>query len=154
MKFKSYYVNPPKTVVFTPDTETKWIDQSEADRASLSYQLERYGMSGIAQQFEKMKAQFGYADTRFSKSFADLSLKMQEANEYFQQLPAKIRKLYEHDCVKYFDAIEKNPKEMYDLGHISKELAKDLGVKFEVETPIPVSEPIKDTVTEEIKQEG
>ena len=44
MKFKSFYSNPPKPVGTILDTETKFVDQSEADRCSLSYQLERFGM--------------------------------------------------------------------------------------------------------------
>lgn len=130
MKFNTFYGNRPKPVCCVPDTETKFVDQSEADRCSLAYQLERYGMDSLQQQLEKTRAQFGYADTRLTPSFADLSMKMAEANSYFMELPAQVRKKYNHSAVEFYSQIEKAPAEMWEKGHISQKLAEDLGVKF------------------------
>lgn len=147
MKFNSFYTNRPKPVAFMPDTETKFVDQSEADRCAIQYNLERFGMSGIASMFEKTKAQFGYADTRVSKNFGELSQKVAEANEYFMQMPAEIRKKFNHNAVDFYTAIEKEPEKMFNEGYISKDLAMQLGVKF----PEPVQDivqPVETTVVD------
>ena len=128
LNFKSFYVNRPEPVGTDLDTETKFVDQSEADRASLSYQLERFGMDGLQQKLEQTRAQFGYADTRLTKDFQQLAEKMAEANSYFMQLPAKVRKEFGHDAVEFYSQIEKNPKAMFEKGFISEKLANDLGV--------------------------
>lgn len=138
MKFNTFYTNRPKPVCCKPDTETKFVDQSEADRASLQYQLERYGFDSLQQQLEKTKAQFGYADTRLTPSFTDLSLKMAEANSYFMALPAQLRKKFNHSAVEFFSEIEKNPEKMWKDGYISKKLAGDLGVESAIDKPIVV----------------
>lgn len=131
--FKSFYANRPEPVGTDLDIETKFVDQSEADRASLSYQLERFGMDGLQQKLEQTKAQFGYADTRLTKDFQQLAEKMAEANSYFMQLPAKIRKEFGHDPVEFYSQIEKDPTNMYKKGFISEKLAKDLGVNTKPE---------------------
>lgn len=138
MKFNTFYTNRPKPVCCKPDTETKFVDQSEADRASLQYQLERYGFDSLQQQLEKTKAQFGYADTRLTPSFTDLSLKMAEANSYFMALPAQLRKKFNHSSVEFFNEIEKNPEKMWKDGYISKKLAADLGVESAIDKPVLV----------------
>lgn len=138
MKFNTFYTNRPKPVCCKPDTETKFVDQSEADRASLQYQLERYGFDSLQQQLEKTKAQFGYADTRLTPSFTDLSLKMAEANSYFMALPAQLRKKFNHSAVEFFSEIEKNPEKMWKDGYISKKLAGDLGVESAIDKPVVV----------------
>lgn len=139
MKFNTFYTNRPKPVCCKPDTETKFVDQSEADRASLQYQLERYGFDSLQQQLEKTRAQFGYADTRLTPSFTDLSLKMAEANSYFMALPAKLRKKFNHSAVEFFSEIEKNPEKMWKDGYISKKLAGDLGVQSAIDKPVVVA---------------
>lgn len=128
MKFNSFYVTRPKPVGTILDTETKFVDQSEADRCSLSYQLERFGMDGLQQKLEQTRAQFGYADTRLTKDFATLAEKQAEANSYFMQLPAKIRKEFNHNPIEFYSKIEKDPKYMYEKGFISESLANTLGV--------------------------
>lgn len=138
MKFNTFYTNRPKPVCCKPDTETKFVDQSEADRASLQYQLERYGFDSLQQQLEKTKAQFGYADTRLTPSFTDLSLKMAEANSYFMALPAQLRKKFNHSAVEFFSEIEKNPEKMWKEGYISKKLAGDLGVESAIDKSVVV----------------
>lgn len=139
--FKSFYVNRPDPVTCVPDTETKFVDQSEADRASLKYQLERYGMDSLQHQFEKTKSQFGYADTRLCSDFAELHQKMAEANSYFLQLPSRIRAQFNHSAVEYFSSIEKDPTKAYELGHISKSLAASLGVQSAIDKPIETIDP-------------
>lgn len=157
MKFNSFYTNKPKPVGFIPDTETKFVDQSEADRVSITYNLERFGMSGIAQMFEKTKAQFGYADTRVSKNFAQLAQSMAEANSYFMQLPAEIRKKFNHNAVDFYSSIEKEPEKMWKEGYISKDLAVKLGVESAIDKPVEVvtPQPVADTqpVVTEIEKE-
>lgn len=138
MKFNTFYTNRPKPVCCKPDTTTKFVDQSEADRASLQYQLERYGFDSLQQQLEKTKAQFGYADTRLTPSFTDLSVKMAEANSYFMALPAQLRKKFNHSAVEFFSEIEKNPEKMWKDGYISKKLAGDLGVESAIDKPVVV----------------
>lgn len=137
MSFYTFY-KKPKPVCLKPDTETKFVDQSEADRASLQYQLERYGMNSLQQRLEQTKAQFGYADTRLTPSFADLSKKMAEANSYFMQLPSQLRKQFNHNAVEFYSQIEKDPKSMYEKGFISKNLAADLGVEFAIDKSVVV----------------
>lgn len=126
--FNSFYVNRPNPVGTKLDIETKFVDQSEADRASLSYQLERFGMDGLQQKLEQTKAQFGYADTRLTKDFQTLAENMAEANSYFMQLPASIRKQFGHDPVEFYTKIETEPEQMFKKGFISEKLANDLGV--------------------------
>lgn len=157
MKFKSFYVNRPNPVGSVLDTETKFVDQSEADRASLKFQLERYGMDSLLQQFEKTKAQFGYADTRLVPSFEELNKKMAEANSYFMNLPSRIRAKFNHSSVEFFSSIENNPSKAFKDGYISVELAKKLGVKVQddITNNIPVSNPIDTSsgVVEPVKNE-
>lgn len=141
MKFKNFYDNRPDPVTCVPDTETKLVDQSEADRCSLKFQLERYGMDSLQQQLQKTMSQFGYADTRMTKDFVQLQQEMAEANSYFMNLPSRIRAQYNHDATKFFTELEQNPKKAYDNGYISKDLAIKLGA-------IPAPEPPKaDPVT-------
>lgn len=128
MKFNTFFNCKPKPVGTKLDLETKFVDQSEADRASLSYQLERFGMDSLLQKLEQTKAQFGYADTRMTKNFQQYAESMAEANSYFMQLPAKIRKEFGHDAIKFYSSIESNPAYMYEKGYISEKLANDLGV--------------------------
>ena len=135
LKFKSFYENRPEPVCFKPDTETTWVDQSEADRASLKYQLERYGMESLQHQLQQTMSQFGYADTRAIKSYSDLASELAQANEYFMQLPALERKKFGHNPAEFFDSIQKNPKDMFDRGFISKDFAKTLGVEFAEDIP-------------------
>lgn len=147
MKFNTFYTNRPKPVGFVPDIETKFVDQSEADRCSISYNLERFGMSGIASMFEKTKAQFGYADTRACKNFSELAQSYADANSYFMQLPAELRKKFNYNCVDFYSEIEKNPEKMWKEGYISKELAGQLGVDNAIEKVVeevttPVVEPV------------
>lgn len=144
MKFNSFYTNRPKPVGFQPDTETKFVDQSEADRVSITYNLERFGMSGIASMFEKTKAQFGYADTRVSKNFAELAQSYAEANSYFMQLPAELRKQFNHNAVDFYTKIEQEPEKMWKDGYISKDLAIKLGVESAIDKPVEV-QPVVDT---------
>lgn len=142
MKFYTLY-NKPKPVAFLPDTETKLVDQSEADRIAINYNLERFGMSGIASMFEKTKAQFGYADTRVSKNFSELAKSYADANSYFMQLPAELRKKFNHNAIDFYTQIEQNPEYMYKEGYISKDLAKQLGVasfQDKIETLQPLVE--------------
>lgn len=136
MKFKDFYNNRPDPVTVVPDTETKFVDQSEADRCSLKFQLERYGMDSLQQQLQKTMSQFGYADTRMTKDFVQLQQEMAEANSYFMALPSRIRAQYNHDATKFFTELEQNPKKAYDNGFISKELATKLGV---IKSPKPVT---------------
>ena len=145
IKFHSFYTNPPKPVGTILDTETKFVDQSEADRVSLKYQLERYGMDSLLSQFEKTKAQFGYADTRACKNFAELQQEMANANEYFMQLPSGLRKKFNHSATEFFSEIEKNPKKMFDDGYISKDFATNLGVKFDEQINVTNSEAVVPT---------
>lgn len=157
MKFKSFYINRPSPVTCVPDTETKFVDQSEADRASLQYQLERYGFDSLQQQLEKTKSQFGYADTRYMPSFEQLQMKMAEANSYFMQLPSRIRAKFNHSATEFFSSIEKEPEKAFDNGYISKSLAAKLGVEKAVvkdvvseipeplQTPPEIVEPVKDS---------
>ncbi|UPW41787.1 internal scaffolding protein [Peromfec virus RodF7_10] len=147
MKFKSFYVNRPDPVTVVPDTETKFVDQSEADRASLKFQLERYGMDSLLQQFEKTKSQFGYADTRLCKDFAELQQKAAEANSYFMQLPSRIRAKFHHSSTEFFTSLEQNPSKAYDEGYISKSLAAQLGVEKAIDKPIETIDPIVTPVT-------
>lgn len=154
-RFKSFYVNRPKPVSCVPDIETKFVDQSEADRASLKYQLERFGMDSLMQQFEKTKAQFGYADTRLSKNFAELQQKMAEANSYFMELPSGIRAKFHHSATEFFSQIESQPEKMFNDGYISKSLAKELGVlsaqdKSDEITPVTPVTPVVDSAKTEI----
>lgn len=154
-KFKSFYVNRPAPVSCVPDTETKFVDQSEADRASLRYQLERFGMDSLLQQFEKTKAQFGYADTRVSKNFVELQQKMAEANSYFMELPSQIRAKFHHSATEFFSQIETNPEKMFKEGYISKSLAKELGVQSAIDKPVDITPvtpvtPVVDTQTTEV----
>ncbi|WGL31046.1 internal scaffolding protein [Dipodfec virus UOA04_Rod_680] len=147
MKFNSFYTNRPDPVTCVPDTETKFVDQSEADRASLKFQLERYGFDSLQQQFEKTKSQFGYADTRFASSFAELHQKMADANSYFMQLPARIRSKFDHSAVKFFESIENDPERAYNDKYISKSLAAKLGVASAIDKPVvvePQPEPVVD----------
>ena len=145
--FKTFYTNRPDPVGTILDTDTKFVDQSEADRCSLSYQLERFGMDGLLQKLEQTKSQFGYADTRLTKDFQQLSESLAEANSYFMQLPAQIRKEFDHDPIKFYSKIEQDPKYMYDKGYISEKLAKDLGVIKPVEvTPVELT-PVTTVVT-------
>lgn len=141
MKFNTFYTNRPKPIGFEPDTETKFVDQSEADRAAINYNLERFGMSGIASMFEKTKAQFGYADTRVSKNFAELAQSMADANSYFMKLPAELRKKFNHNAVDFYSSIENEPEKMWKEGYISKELAAKLGVLSAIDKPIEVVQP-------------
>ena len=145
MKFYTFY-NKPKPVAYKPDTETKFVDQSEADRCSISYNLERFGLSGIASMFEKTKAQFCYADTRVSKNFADLAQTYAEANGYFMQLPAELRKKFNHNPIDFYTEIENNPEKMFKDGYISKDLATKLGVSF----PEPV-QPVEVQIVEPVQ---
>lgn len=147
MKFCSFYSNKPKPVTCVPDTETKFVDQSEADRASLKYQLERYGFDSLQQQLEKTRSQFGYADTRLVSDFAELNQKMADANSYFMNLPAQERAKYDHSVIKYFTEIEKNPAKAYELGHISKSLAAQLGVESAIDKPVTPIETIEKPIT-------
>lgn len=140
MKFKTFYTNPPKPVGTVLDTETKFVDQSEADRCSLKFQLERFGMDSLLQKLEQTKAQFGYADTRLTKNFEQLANSMAEANSYFMQLPAEIRKEFGHDPVAFYSKIETDPEYMYKNGYISEKLAKDLGV-------VSLQDPVIDDVS-------
>lgn len=149
LPFKSFYVNPPEPVVFTPDIETKFVDQSEADRASLKYQLERFGMDSLQHQLQQAMSQFGYADTRAVKSYTDLATELSQANEYFMQLPAKIRKQFGHNPAEFFEAIQNNPKEMYEKGYVSEDFAKAVGVIKPVEPVTPVVEPVTPVETVE-----
>lgn len=128
MKFKQFYQNRPQPVGTDLDLETKFVDQSEADRCSLSYQLERFGMDGLQQKLQQTMNQFGYADTRLTKDFQTMAQSYADANAYFQQLPAQIRKEFGHDCTRFYSEIEKNPKYMYEKGYISEKLANELGV--------------------------
>lgn len=151
-RFKSFYVNRPKPVYCVPDTETKFVDQSEADRASLKYQLERYGMDSLMQQFEKTKSQFGYADTRVAKNFVELQQKMAEANSYFMELPSRIRAKFHHSATEFFSNIETDPEKMYKDGYISKSLAAELGVISEQDKLVDVTPitPVVNTTTTEL----
>lgn len=153
--FKSFYTNRPEPVGTELDIETKLVDQSEADRSSLSYQLERFGMDGLQQKLEQTKAQFGYADTRLTKDFQQLAVKMAEANTYFMQLPAKIRKEFGHDPVEFYSQIEKDPASMYSKGFISEKLANDLGVvtKPVDAKPVENATPVEPVVTDNVSAE-
>lgn len=150
MKFQTFYTNRPEPVTCVLDEETKFVDQSEADRAGLKYQIERYGMDSLLQQFEKTKAQFGYADTRLVKDFAGLAQSYADANQYFMQLPSAIRKKFNHNAVEFYSSIEQNPEQSYKDGYISKDLASQLGVKFD-----DVKETVEQTVqTDEVITEN
>lgn len=153
--FKSFYVSRPEPVGTALDTKTKFVDQSEADRASLSYQLERFGMDGLQQKLEQTQAQFGYADTRLTKDFQQLAEKMAEANSYFMQLPAKVRKEFGHDPVEFYSQIERNPSEMFKKGFISEKLANDLGVitKPVEQKPVENITPVEPVVTDNVSAE-
>lgn len=128
MSFYNFYGNCPPPSTTELDEETKFVDQSEADRAGLKYQLERFGMDSLLQQFEKTKAEFGYADTRLVSDFAELAQKYAEANEYFMALPSGIRKQFNHDPIAFYESMNADPKGAYDKGFISKDMAIQLGV--------------------------
>lgn len=141
MKFFTYY-NEPKKVSTVPDNDTVFVSQSEAIRASLKYQLETFGMDTLSAKLKETQSKFGYADTRFSKSFGDLCEQYARANDYFQQMPSQIRAKFGHDPIKFYDFIEKDPKSSFESGFISKDLAATLGVSFD----IPTVQPVKDLV--------
>lgn len=118
--------NRPSPVCHKPDTEHKFVDQSEADRCSLKYQLERFGFDTLQNKLEKTRAQFGYADTRAIPNFADYSAKISEANSYFHSLPSQIRKSFGHDPVEFFTSIEKDPEQAFKCGYISQSMYESL----------------------------
>lgn len=146
IKFRNFYVNRPEPVTCVPDTKTKFVDESEARRASLKYQLERFGMDSLLHQFEKTKAQFGYADTRVAKNFVELQEKLAEANSYFNELPSQIRAKFHHSATEFFSSIEQNPEKMWKDGYISKSLAADLGVSSAIDVPADVTPVVDDVV--------
>lgn len=131
MKFYTYYTNEPPKVSTQPDTETVLVSQSEAIRSSLKYQLEVFGMDTLQAKLKETQSKFGYADTRYSKSFGALCEQYARANDYFQALPAEYRAKFGHDPIKFYSSIEQNPGEAYKTGFISKDLAQKLGVVFE-----------------------
>lgn len=141
MSFYNFYGNcpPPSTTVL--DEETKFVDQSEADRAGLKYQLERFGMDSLLQQFEKTKAEFGYADTRLVSDFAGLAQKYAEANEYFMALPSGIRKQFNHNPIDFYEYIEQEPNSAFKRGFISQDVAVAMGVVIPSETSDVVTPP-------------
>lgn len=129
-KFFTYY-NSPAPVTTVPDLETVFVSQSEAIRASLKYQLETFGMDTLQAKLKETQSKFGYADTRFSKSFGDLCEQYARANDYFQSLPAQYRAQFGHDPIKFYSYIEKQPANAFKAGFISKDLAKTLGVSVD-----------------------
>lgn len=153
MKFATFYNNLVKEQGTKIDQDTLFVDQSEAERASLKFQLERFGMDTLLSKLKQTQAQFGYADTRYSKSFGDLAQRYADANAYFQALPAKIRSEYGHSAINFFESIDKDPKTAFDRGFISKDLAKTFGVYKEdiqnnsSETVQKPTEPPVDTET-------
>ena len=146
MEFFTFY-NRPAPVTCVPDTETKFVDQSEADRASLKYQLERFGMDSLQQQLQKTMSQFGYADTRLTKSYSDLASIYAEANSYFSNLPSRVRAKFGHDPVQFYQYIEQQPEKAWKDGFISKEKAAEMGVLSAMPAP-PVTETAVVTPTE------
>lgn len=126
MKFCTFYNNPIKKLGTTIDFETVFVDQSEAERASLKFQLERFGQDTLLSKLKQTQSQFGYADTRFSKSFGDLAQNYAEANQYFQNLPAQIRAEYGHSAIRFYESIDKDPKQAFVKGYISKDLYQSL----------------------------
>lgn len=152
MKFSTFYNNLVKEQGTKIDHETLFVDQSEAERASLKFQLERFGMDTLLSKLKQTQAQFGFADTRYSKSFGDLAQKYAEANEYFQVLPAQIRAEFGHSAIKFYESIDKDPKTAFNRGFISKDLAKTFGVYKDDIQDIPSGpdiKPAQDTVVTE-----
>ena len=157
MKFCTFYNRSPVKHTTRIDHETLFVDQSEAERASLKFQLERFGMDTLLSKLKQTQQQFGYADTRFSKSFSTLAQQYADATQYFSALPSEIRAEYNHDPIKFYEDIETNPKKAFDRGFISKDLAKIFGVYKEDISTTPVVNPtpvVETTVNTNVEVES
>lgn len=157
MKFCTFYDRSPVKHTTRIDQETLFVDQSEAERASLKFQLERFGMDTLLSKLKQTQQQFGYADTRFSKSFSTLAQQYADATQYFSALPSEIRAEYNHDPIKFYEDIETNPKKAFDRGFISKQLAKVFGVyKDDIPTTTAATRDpvVETTVTTDVGQES
>lgn len=124
-KFHTFYSQAPhvKTVL---DYETKLVDQSEADMCGLDYQLQRFGIDGLAARFEAMKDKFGFADTRMLPSFAELQNRIVKGTEYFNNLPSEIRAKFNHQPEKFYTYLEENPEEAIKNGYVSDVYMNDI----------------------------
>lgn len=149
--------NPPKSSCVKLDTETKFVDQSEADMVGLKYQLQRYGLDGLAARFEAMKDKFGYADTRLIPSFSELQNRIIKGTEYFRQLPSEIRAKFGHNVAAFYEYIENNPEQAVKDGLISgvqvvEDIRKDIqnivSPSVEKVEPQPVKVPETQSVSE------
>ena len=155
--FYTGYNRPPqqKTVL---DYDTVHVSQSEAKVASLQYQLERFGMSGLQAQMEQMREKFGYADCTKVPSFAEAQQQLAKATQYFEALPSKVRQAFGHRPEAFYDFIEKNPEEARKQGFITptakQQQAIDEGLDIQKTNPKVIKDAIDINTQQVIKSES
>lgn len=114
-KIHTAYDPPPKVRIDT-GTESR-VRQSEADSANINKIMERYIKTGVIpsdnrQQFFEDVSQVG--------DFREALARVQMAEDYFMQLPAKVRSRFDNDPAALLDFCSdpNNRDEMVELGLI------------------------------------
>lgn len=137
-KFYDYYNNrPPKCNTVLKD-DTTFVSQSEVECTSLKYMLDRFGMNTLSARMEQMRDKFGYADCTVNNNFADIQNRYIDAVNYFNDLPAQVRRRYKDRAELFYDDLDKNPQTAYEAGFISKEKFEEL-----VKPTLPLTDPVQ-----------
>jgi len=123
-----------RTVCLTP-SRTK---QSMKDECDINGIMKRFERTGTIAHLSQRQAYF--ADVSSVPDFAQAISVVQEADKMFMSLPAKLRKEFDNDPVKYveFCADPANIDKMRELG-IADPLPKPEVVQVQVVNPAPAS---------------
>ena len=109
------------------DEESRTI-QSDSHEANIKTILGRHGVSGVIEHMGETELQFG--DISEIDDYADAMHRVNEANERFMRLPAKVREAFDNDPAVWLDAVHDGLSEaqrarLIKHGFIEEEVVPD-----------------------------
>lgn len=103
-------------VQFTvPDDEENFVQQQFADEVNINNVVEKFAKTGQIHYLNEGKPNYGIAEPI---TYEEALQTVIEAQDAFDELPAKVRERYNHDPAQFMKAVhtEGNEIELYDLG--------------------------------------
>lgn len=89
------------------------------DECDINNIIRKYQKTGV---LPPLNDRVAYGDFSDVGNYQDALIKLQEADEMFDSLPAQLRARFDNDTAKFLDYVDNptNLKEMYELGLVDK----------------------------------
>ena len=148
-KFRSAYDKPVRVAIDCQDPSL--TQQSDKDKADIKKIIAKYDKTGLILHVNKMEARFeDVSEVKDLKVTSDI---IRNAESDFNMLPSDVRKEFDNDMYKFYEALESGDQRLVDFGLV--ESSGGVGVSPTEETgtvsvavETPVSTPAEQDSTQ------